>query len=117
MHDVWSDCLLNVFCVFRFARPPPVVSTIHVILSHTMSIPYYRDDYHVSYANFLTTIPVELQYTKAAIETNRCFFIHLGIAMGLHPFLIQSWLRIVSKMMLRQAEQGTPSLLFHVVYF
>jgi hypothetical protein len=57
------------------------------------SLSFFRDDFHVSFSPFLQHIPGDLQMTKAALEGNRCFFIHLGLAVGIHPFLLQTVFR------------------------
>jgi hypothetical protein len=41
---------------------------------------------------------------KSAIEMNRCFFIHVGIAIGIHPFLLQIAFRELAKHL--AAEKG-----------
>ena len=52
-------------------------------------ISFPRHDYHVNYTAVLRGVPPQLQMAKSAIETNRCFFLHLGIAISIHPFLLQ----------------------------
>ena len=34
-----------------------------------------------------------LMYCTVAVETNRCFFLHLGVACGIHPFALQCYFR------------------------
>lgn len=54
---------------------------------------FFRDDFSVSYEPFLRSLPAELIVSRAATETNRCFFIHLGVAMNVHPFALQTAFR------------------------
>jgi hypothetical protein len=86
------------------------VFTLH-INSNPIQFSFYRHDFQVSYASFLPHLHPDLKSTKCALETNRsallslylwiphptpsfrCFFIHLGVAMNLHPFAIQSYFR------------------------
>lgn len=54
----------------------------------------YVDDFHASFQGFLQPIlPPELQVARSAVESNRCFYLHLGIATGLHPYLLQCHFR------------------------
>jgi hypothetical protein len=67
---------------------------------------FLQDDFHTSFAGFLQFLPPELQLAKSVVETNRCFFIHLGIAIGIHPFLLQAAFREIATAV--TLEEGAP---------
>jgi hypothetical protein len=72
-----------------FPVPLPHVSTVDIFLGDS---PYQfrRNDFHVNFTPLLPqTLSPQLQMDSVAIETNRCFFLHLGIAVGVHPFALQ----------------------------
>lgn len=80
----------------------PSTSTVQMRINNDILYDFYQDDFHVSYAGFLQQLPIELQLSKAAVESNRCFFIHLGIAMQIHPFALQSAFRILATRFLEE---------------
>lgn len=47
----------------------------------------------------------DLLRTSAMCETNRCFFIHLGVALGLHPVAVQAIFRDYSGQLLAHMRQ------------
>lgn len=53
-------------------------------------------------------------------ESNRCFFIHLGLALNIHPFLLQSYFRFVSSYYLhkirKEAENDSELLLYEEIF-
>lgn len=77
----------------RFAIPQPMQGDYEFSLSWMRSYQFDRDDFHVSFTPYLITLPIDLQMARPAVETNRCFFIHLGIAMNIHPFCLEVALR------------------------
>lgn len=65
----------------------------------------YVDDFHASFQGFLQPIlPAELQVARSAVESNRCFYLHLGIATGLHPYLLQCHFRAQAMHLLAAAK-------------
>jgi hypothetical protein len=53
-------------------------------------------DYSITFPPFLLRIPnfpKSLAESSAAKETFRCFFLHLGVATGIHPFALQEVFR------------------------
>jgi len=50
---------------------------------------FIRDDFYVNYTSVLRHVPAALQMARSAVESNRCFFLHLGIALNIHPFALQ----------------------------
>jgi hypothetical protein len=77
-----------------FHIPPPAITAVDLSLSPHAIFQAFIDDFHMSFQGFLQPIlPPELQISRSAIETNRCFFLHLGIATGIHPFLLQASFR------------------------
>lgn len=65
-----------------------------------------QDDFHVSFSLFLSFVPPRLQILDSAVETNRCFFVHLGVAMGIHPFALQCAFRIMARLCLPIYKDG-----------
>ena len=87
--------------VSRVQPGVPLSSELDFRLLDEQSIPLVRDDFYVSYGAILRGIPTELQLTPSAVETNRCFFLHLGIAVSINPFLLQTAFRsLASKLLL-----------------
>ena len=90
---------------------------------------FYSDDYQVSFAGFLQHLPFELQMTRSAMETNRykltvpafdlelcyimgrCFFLHLGIAVSIHPFALQTAFRYYASKAMESAGNKNSILL------
>ncbi len=72
-----------------FQIPRPVTTILQVPILPNKALTFERDDFHVSFTGFLQFLPSELQMARSAMEVNRCFFIHVGIAIGVHPFLLQ----------------------------
>ena len=69
-----------------------------------------QKDIGVNYRDLLTLcgVPSEvlgdpLSGLVCAEETNRCFFLHLGLATGLNPFLLQACFRRESRRLLRES--------------
>ena len=60
-------------------------------------IAFHRHDFYISFLRFFNPArgaawgaeEQQLKGTREAIETNRCFFIHLGVAINVHPFALQ----------------------------
>lgn len=72
---------------------------------------YFRKfDHHVSFLPFLRMLPPSLQITREALETNRCFFIHLGLAMSIHPFVLQAAFRAMTAQLLPTLPIDSPAL-------
>eukprot|EP01032_Pedospumella_encystans_P007679 gene7679-9185_t len=76
----------------QFSIPPPTVAR-HSIYVGNHAHHFEQHDFHLSFAPFLRTLPPELHMSRAAVEVNRCFFIHLGVATQLHPYALQSYFR------------------------
>ena len=66
----------------------PHSSTALDITVGSTSYRFTEDDHLYKMLPFLSMIPPDLQSTRSANESNRCFFIHLGIAVGIHPFAL-----------------------------
>lgn len=91
---------------------------LNLRFSDQLVLPFFRDDFHVSFSGFLLNLPVPLQMSRPALEGNRCFFIHLGIALGLHPFLLQTIFRYSAGNILRKLkEQWFEDLLASVLSY
>jgi hypothetical protein len=65
------------------------------------AIAFPRHDYFVNYSPVFRTVPPQLQMARSVVETNRCFFLHLGIAISIHPFLLQCAFRHFATSLLR----------------
>eukprot|EP01038_Epipyxis_sp_PR26KG_P016430 gene16430-22402_t len=75
-----------------FPIPRPFSCAIELILGN-IPFKFIQIDFQVSFQAFLQSIPPDLQVSRSAIETNRCFFLHLGVALSIHPFVLQTVLR------------------------
>ena len=75
--------LIHVLLLSRYS----LLSKDLQIGAHVLT--FHRDDFHVLFSPFLKSVPTDLQMEKSVVETNRCFFLHLGVAMGLHPYALQ----------------------------
>ena len=95
--------------VSRFVVPNPSQTTVDVQIGSKHNF-FYQDDFHTSYASFFTKLSPELQVAKSAMEMNRCFFIHLGIAINMHPFALQCAFRRLATIAMENA--GTISILY-----
>jgi hypothetical protein len=80
---LYTSYLTYVLLLFRFFL---LLQDLQ-IGAHVLT--FHRDDFHVLFSPFLKSVPTDLQMEKSVVETNRCFFLHLGVAMGLHPYALQ----------------------------
>jgi hypothetical protein len=78
--------------------PPPQRLLLQLRFSTpqgTKQIAFHRHDFYISFLRFFNPpgrwgpTQLQLKASREAIETNRCFFIHLGIAINVHPFALQ----------------------------
>jgi hypothetical protein len=90
-----------------FASPQCHRSLIDLRVGQALYV-MQKEDYHVSFNLFLTNVPPALQMAPSAIETNRCFFLHLGVALGYHPFAVQFAFRLMAGRLLRRSESISP---------
>lgn len=74
---------------------------------------FLQDDYHVSFTPVLDikNLSPSLQISRSAVETNRCFFLHLGIAVGIHPFALQTAFRNMAAALLEDKGHEDASLM------
>mmetsp|Transcript_16980 Transcript_16980/g.28770 ORF Transcript_16980/g.28770 Transcript_16980/m.28770 type:complete len:1244 (-) Transcript_16980:294-4025(-) len=98
------EIMLNYSDYRRFHIAPPSTSTITTQISKSEGYTFRQDDFHTSYAPFLDNLSPELSMTRPAVEFNRCFFIHLGIAMQIHPFALQCAFRHFAAVEMETAE-------------
>ena len=74
----------------QFPAPSPApLSAMSVSVQSPVGLWYIRDDFYVNYNALLASLPPMLQMTRSAVESNRCFFLHLGVALCLNPFILQ----------------------------
>jgi len=85
--------------------PPPQRLLLHLRFSTPQGIKqiaFHRHDFYISFLRFFNPPggwgpeQQQLKNTREAIETNRCFFIHLGIAINVHPFALQTYFRHIA---------------------
>eukprot|EP01039_Chlorochromonas_danica_P010872 gene10874-12084_t len=98
-----------------FSVPPPATSLVEIRLGNKGTLQFLKDDFHTSFGGFLTGIAPDLLLSQPALEVNRCFFIHLGIAVGVHPFLLQSAFRLFANEALRNTDIWYQELLQSVL--
>jgi hypothetical protein len=84
-----------------FYIPPPFRSCLNINIG-SKCYQFLKDDFHVTFTAFLKMIPEELQMARSALETNRCFFLHLAVAMNIHPFALQIAFRYLATKKLLQ---------------
>lgn len=94
----------------HFFAPHPYTVGFDVSFGSTRRYRFWKDDFHISFGVVLQTLPPSLQLSKAAVETNRCFFLHLGVAMGIHPFALQTAFRHVASLLLRSCTSTDAAL-------
>lgn len=113
LEDAYDD--RRVLALTRAAIASGAVPTPHPHvqdLSLSFAVPaqcvmrYQKHDFFVSFESFMTYLPPDLQISRSVVETNRCFFIHLGVATGFHPYLLQGFFRWAAGKMLQELEKG-----------
>ena len=72
----------------KFHIPSPTQSIFSLEFGG-MRVNFIKDDFHISFMPFLRRLPADMQVCRSANEANRCFFLHLGVALRLHPFALQ----------------------------
>ena len=81
--------------------PAPHISIMTLCIGvHKMNL--VREDFHISFAPFLQSLPPALKVVSPAIEANRCFFLHLGVAVQYHPFVVQACFRHITAIRLQE---------------
>ena len=87
-----------------FYIPPPFRGHLNINIGNRC-YQFIKDDFHTTFSAFLTDIPDELQMARGAVETNRCFFLHLAVAMNIHPFALQIAFRYLATKQLLQCSK------------
>jgi len=92
--------------ISSFFIPQPSNSTLEVNLGRICR--FRRDDFHVSFGVFLQDlyVPPDLQISASATETNRCFWVHLGVALRIHPFALHLIFRYLAAQKIKEIDQG-----------
>lgn len=99
------EILKRIPDMYNFPIPPPYVSNIELKIGSHLYV--FQDfDFHVTFNNFLKNLPMELQMARSAIEVNRCFFLHLGVAVNIHPFVLQVAFRNIAANKLKDIKEG-----------
>ena len=57
------------------------------------------------FLDYYDALDTRLRLTNAAQETNRCFFLHLGVAVSYHPFALQTCMRMRAREYLLELEK------------
>lgn len=78
----------------RFEKPPVHAVPVNIKVGKNL-FTFQQENYHVSFLPFLKNVPAELHMERELIETNRCFFLHLGVLMDIHPFALEIALRVL----------------------
>jgi hypothetical protein len=83
--------LSHIHDAFRFTSPAPEMrDPLRMVFGKEDPVfQWDRYDYGVSFLPFLPGLPPSVSINPAACETNRCFFLHLGLATGVHPYALQ----------------------------
>ena len=99
--------------IFDLGLDTPPYSTTLELLGGDKSFTFYKDDFHVSLLPVLQNkgLPPELHLTKSAVETNRCFFLHLGIGTSIHPFALMVAFRHFAATLLADKQNEDASLM------
>lgn len=83
-----KNILFELGDICKFFVPTPNTKFLEFSIG-AKNVRFYCDDFQVLYAPFLQDLSPILQMERESIETNRCFFLHLGVAMQIHPFALQ----------------------------
>lgn len=93
----------------------PQSKLIDVTVGEAARFVFSQDDFCVSFSPFLQRIHPALQILSSAIETNRCFFIHLGVAIGVHPFALQTAFRCMAQSKMNDPSMDTSSVSYELL--
>jgi len=69
---------------YRFTIPHPSQTTIDVVVGQKHYF-FHQDDFHTSFAGFLSALPPELQLAKSAVEMNR-YLMNISTLLFFFPF-------------------------------
>ena len=75
---LYIPVLILIFMWDRFSIPPPSTTYVEVNFGGNV-YSFLQDDFHTSYAGFLTMLPPELQISRAATEMNRYALTHYSL--------------------------------------
>ncbi|CAE7471823.1 unnamed protein product, partial [Symbiodinium microadriaticum] len=92
-----------------FFAPQPhrtLLSFSLVVRGQYHHLKFFRHDFHVSFLSFLTGMDPSILEARPAVESNRCFFIHMGMAFGLHPFALQLYFRRAAASRMSKQQRG-----------
>lgn len=115
MRDILSSLALQ--CL-HFKMPPSLLpasgkeSPFRISKGSNTTLHFVEFDYGMSFKPFFsdTSSACDAQRrdvllgTSALREANRCFFIHLGVALGLHPVALQAIFRAQSDLLLKRIQ-------------
>lgn len=92
--------------------PYPRITTLDIYLSKSSPpVRFERHDFYVSYSSFLRDLSPDLMMSKEALEMNRCFFLSLGVALGIHPFVLQTAFRSIASTKMAKTRIGEDDVL------
>ena len=90
--------------VLPYEGVPYIHRGTHTFVIGDLSFDLEELDYGVSFRPFLVNhASANMCYNGAAVETNRCFFIHLGVATKLSPILLEAYFRVYGQSLMTQA--------------
>ena len=96
--------LVNSNTICRYISPKAMINKYNLKIG-TRQFELLRYDYSISFLPFLGGLDPRLRLTNAAQETNRCFFLHLGLAVSIHPYALQTSMRIRAKQYLLEIDK------------
>jgi hypothetical protein len=99
------------FTFHQFPIPLPTSRALDLYLSPQRCFHVIMDDFYASFAPFMAAqhfaLAPDVQVSRAAVETNRCLFLHLGVATQTHPYLLQAYFRQRAWSLLHVFQQET----------
>jgi hypothetical protein len=107
--------LKSIGNITSFSIPHPYRTLFTLNLNEINQVTFYKDDFFMSLMRFLTRVDSDLtSRSKTAVEANRyyishlqkfkiilvsrCFYCHLGVATGIHPFALQVYFRFAAQL-------------------
>ena len=97
--------IIKSLSLTNFYKPRPYIKHLKLKFGNGYTN-FYQTDFHTSFTPFMKDIPQNLQICRSVLESNRCFFLHLGVAFNFHPFILEIFFRKFVSIILRQSENS-----------